>query len=138
MPVVAHGGPGIEVQGKMTKGMDGRTEGTPAAEGPERLPLLIEEAQLILAEKRTALSVMRTGIAVFALPVSVLSVLIATSRYYSISNVIYWLIPLLLLNAALVGLGTFLVARALRRIHSLDRMIQGLRDQSKDIARLVQ
>ena len=39
------------------------------------------EIQLLLAEKRTALSSMRTGIAVFALPLSVLSVLVATSKY---------------------------------------------------------
>jgi hypothetical protein len=44
--------------------------------------LIINEAQLILAEKRTSLAAMRTGIAVFALPLSVLGLLIATSRYY--------------------------------------------------------
>ena len=38
------------------------------------------EVQLLLAEKRTSLSAMRTGIAIFAFPLSVLSVLIATSR----------------------------------------------------------
>ena len=122
----------------MANGTDKTTDGTPSAEGSERLRLLIDEAQLILAEKRTALSVMRTGIAVLALPVSVLSILIATSRYYTVTKVIYWLIPLLLLNAALIGLGTFLVARALKRIHALDRMIQTLKDRSKDIAQLVQ
>jgi uncharacterized membrane protein YkgB len=43
-------------------------------------PIIINEAQLILAEKRTALAAMRTGIAVFALPLSVLSLLIVTSK----------------------------------------------------------
>jgi hypothetical protein len=123
---------------KMTKGTERTTEAAPSAEGPERLPLLIEEAQLILSEKRTALSVMRTGIAVFALPISALSVLVATSRFYTISSVIHWLIPLLLLNAGLVSLGVFLIARALKRIHGLDHMIQDLKSQSKDIAKLVQ
>ena len=42
---------------------------------------LINEIQLILAEKRTSLAAMRTGIAVFVLPLSVLSVLVATSEY---------------------------------------------------------
>lgn len=46
--------------------------------------LAFNEVQLILAEKRTALSTMRTGISVFVLPLSVLSVLVATSRYYEI------------------------------------------------------
>ena len=121
----------------MAKGTDENAEGTPSREGPERLSLLISEVQLLFSEKRTALSVMRTGIAVFALPLSVLSILIATSRYYSVSNVIHWLIPLLLLNAALIGLGVFLVVRALRRIHALDRMIQDLKARSKDIAQWV-
>jgi hypothetical protein len=67
--------------------------------------LILGELQVLLSEKRTALSSMRTGIAVFALPLSVLSVLIATSRYYSIGKVM----PLLLLNLGLVVLGTWLV-----------------------------
>jgi hypothetical protein len=43
---------------------------------------------------------MRTGIAVFALPLSVLSVLIATSRNYNIGHVMPLLVPLLFLNLA--------------------------------------
>jgi hypothetical protein len=123
----------------MVNGLNGKAaERTSSPEGSERLSLLIDEAQLILSEKRTALSVMRTGIAVFALPVSVLSILIATSRYYSVPQVIHWLIPLLLLNAALIGLGAFLVIRALKRIHALDRMIQTLKGRSKDLAQWVE
>jgi hypothetical protein len=45
--------------------------------------IIFGEIQVLLAEKRTALASLRTGIAVFALPLSVLSALIATSRYYS-------------------------------------------------------
>jgi len=56
--------------------------------------IAINEAQLVLAEKRTSLSVMRTGIAVLALPLSVMSVLIATSKYYDVINVLFFLIPL--------------------------------------------
>jgi hypothetical protein len=55
-----------------------------------RLPKLDDvifgEIQVLLAEKRTALASLRTGIAVFALLLSVLSALIATSRYYSIER----------------------------------------------------
>jgi hypothetical protein len=56
-------------------------------ESPQLDALILGEIQVLLSEKRTALSSMRTGIAVFALPLSVLSVLIATSRYYSIGKV---------------------------------------------------
>jgi hypothetical protein len=43
--------------------------------------VIFGEIQVLLAEKRTAPAFLRTGIAVFALPMSVLSALIATSRY---------------------------------------------------------
>ncbi len=57
---------------------------------PEKnVPLLINEAQLLLAEKRTVLAVLRTGITVFALPLSVLSILIATSKYYNMTQVMH-------------------------------------------------
>jgi hypothetical protein len=78
--------------------------------------LLLGEIQVLLSEKRTALSSMRTGIAVFALPLSVLSVLIATSRYYSIGKVM----PLLLLNLGLVVLGSWLVFHSIGRLHHYD------------------
>lgn len=41
------------------------------------------------------MSTMRTGIAVFVLPLSVLSLLIATSKYYDIIHVMHLLVPLL-------------------------------------------
>jgi len=50
---------------------------------PELDNMILNEVQLLLSEKRTALSTMRTGIAVFAFPLSVLSILIATSRLYN-------------------------------------------------------
>ena len=74
--------------------------------------LILGEIQVLLAEKRTALAGLRTGIAVFALPLSVLSALIATSRYYSIEKVMPLLAPLMLLNLGLVVLGTWLVFRS--------------------------
>ena len=50
--------------------------------------MTFNEVQLLLAEKRTSLSTMRTGIAVFLLfPLSVLSVLIATSKSYELHQV---------------------------------------------------
>ena len=65
---------------------------------PKLDELIFGEIQVLLAEKRTALAALRTGIAVFALPLSVLSALIATSRYYSMEKVLPLLLPLLLLN----------------------------------------
>ena len=89
-------------------------------EPPQLDNLIFGEIQVLLAEKRTALSALRTGIAIFALPLSVLSVLIATSRYYSFGKVMPLLVPLLLLNFGLVVLGSWLVYRSIRRIHHFE------------------
>jgi hypothetical protein len=97
------------------------------ANGPPQLdPVIFGEIQVILAEKRTALSSLRTGIAVFALPLSVLSVLIATSHYYKFDRVMPLLAPLLVLNLGLVVLGSWLIHHSIRRIHHYDRIIREL------------
>ena len=89
--------------------------------------LIINEAQLILAEKRTSMAAMRTGIAVFALPLSVLGLLIATSRYYNILHVLPLIIPLGIMLIALIILGSYLIVKALRNIHHNDKTIMQLK-----------
>src|SRR5437667_903507 len=98
-------------------------------EPPKLDNLIFNEIQVLLAEKRTALSALRTGIAIFALPLSVLSVLIATSRYYDVLKVLHFLVPLLVLNVALIGLGAYLIIHAIVRIRRYDRHIQELKRQ---------
>jgi hypothetical protein len=51
------------------------------------ISLLINEIQLLLAEKRTSLATLRTGIAIFVLPLSVLTILVSTSKLYNIWDV---------------------------------------------------
>jgi uncharacterized membrane protein YidH (DUF202 family) len=106
-------------------------------ETPKIDSLIFNEIQVLLAEKRTALSSLRTGIAVFALPLSVLSVLIATSRYYNISAVMPLLVPLLLLNAGLVVLGAWLILRSIRRLRHYERTIHGLTKKYRSLAEFV-
>jgi uncharacterized membrane protein YidH (DUF202 family) len=89
--------------------------------------LIINEAQLILAEKRTSLAAMRTGIAVFVLPLSVMGLLIATSRYYDILHVLPLIVPLGIILLALIALGSYLIVRSLRNIHRYDRLIHQLK-----------
>ena len=93
---------------------------------------------MILAEKRTALASLRTGIAVFALPFSVLSVLIATSRYYSFDKVMPLLMPLLLLNLGLVVLGSWLIYRSIRRIHHYEHRIRELCEKYREIGQFIE
>src|SRR6266404_175131 len=95
------------------------------------------EIQLLLAEKRTALSSMRAGIAVFALPLSVLSFLVATSKHYQPLHVLGFLVPLLALNAALVGLGSYLIVHSILRIRHYDQLIKELKREYCPISEFV-
>lgn len=115
----------------------GRNETEAGAGEPPIDGIIINEVQLILAEKRTSLAAMRTGIAVFSLPLSVLSILVATSRYYDITNVLPFLIPLLTISAALVVLGTYLVVRSAIRIQRYDRLIMDLKEKHGSLAKLI-
>lgn len=99
--------------------------------------VILNEVQLVLSEKRTSLSIMRTGIAVFALPLSVLSVLIATSKHYDIANVIGLLVPLLAICAGLVFLGLYLIVRSISKIRRYDRIINDIKRNHSIIAELV-
>jgi hypothetical protein len=98
---------------------------------------VFNEVQLLLAEKRTALSAMRTGIAVFVFPLSVLSVLIATSKSYEIHQVLVWLVPLAVLNLGLVALGVYLITRAVLHIRHYDRLIGKLKSKHSRLAELL-
>lgn len=99
--------------------------------------LLFNEIQLLLAEKRTSLSVLRTGIAILVLPLSVLSVLIATSRLYGTTDVLHFLVPVLAISTALTLLAFYLIVRALHRIHVVDRHIAQLKNGSRLITELL-
>jgi hypothetical protein len=100
--------------------------------------VIFGEIQVLLAEKRTALASLRTGIAVFALPLSVLSALIATSRYYSLDKVLPLLLPLMFLNLGLVVLGTWLVFRSIHRIRHFERRIRELSEKYRSIAEFIE
>src|SRR5689334_6668951 len=102
--------------------MSHRSMGEPNQKGIG--PEVFGEVQLLLAEKRTALASLRTGIAVFALPLSVLGLLVATSKYYEAGRVLPLLLPLLGLSGGLAILGAFLIIRSIKHLHAHDRMIQ--------------
>jgi uncharacterized membrane protein YidH (DUF202 family) len=121
----------------------GGSEGGAANDGPsgsesDSDAVIMDEAKLVLAEKRTSMAMMRTGIAVFALPLSVLSLLIATSRYYDVVHVLYLIIPLAVVNVALLALGTHLVARALRQLRRYDMLINRLKTEHTMIGKFLE
>lgn len=100
-------------------------------------PLIINEAQLILAEKRTSLASLRTGIAVMALPMTLVSFLIAASQYYQAAKVLGLLIPLLTACLVMFVLGAYLVLRAMIKLHREERMLNHLKGQSPIIAKFL-
>jgi len=104
---------------------------------PDLQTVTFNEVQLLLAEKRTSLSTMRTGIAVFVLPLSVFSVLIATSKSYELHKVMLWLVPLMLLNLGLIVLGIYLITRAVLRIHHYDQLLDKLKRKNPRLAELL-
>ena len=92
--------------------------------------ILFNKIQILLAEKRTSLSILRTGIAVLALPLSILSALIATSKYYDFMNVIHLIIPVLSICVLLLIFGIYLIFRSFFRIKNYDSHIAEIK--SKD------
>jgi len=99
--------------------------------------ILINEVQLILAEKRTSLASLRTGIAVFAIPLSIMGMLIATSRYYEIVEVMPLFITVMVFNFLLLALGAFLVIRAIIKLRYEDRMIDNIKRKHSVIAEFI-
>jgi len=103
-------------------------EGDPTLkDGDENEAVDISRVQLLLAEKRTSLAALRTGIAIFTLPLSVTTVLVTTSRYYNFVENLHFLIPLLLVCALLVTVGTYLIFVALARYRHQNEQISKIK-----------
>jgi hypothetical protein len=123
---------GLSLSGKLEKlGLDKKMEDKPQ-------DFVISQIQLILAEKRTSLSVLRTGIAVFTLPLSVFTILIATSRYYSIFDILALFISLLGICVGLVILGIYLILKSSRNIRHFDIMIKKLKEKNGVLRQIVE
>ena len=99
--------------------------------------LLMSEIQLLLAEKRTSLATLRTGITVFVLPLSVLTILVSTSKFYNVFEVPFFLIPLIGICIFLITLGIYLIMRAIKNIKQFDDIITGIKKKDKIIERLI-
>ncbi len=76
----------------------------------------------IEAEKRTHLAELRTGIGILTIPLSLLAILVATSSYYSVAEVIGFIIGLSLGILTLAIIGMYLVSRSLTRLRSDERL----------------
>jgi len=85
--------------------------------------LIVEEILVFLQEKRTALRMVRIGISAVIALISILGLLIATSRYYKWMEVMHLWIPFVLLNLVVLGIAGYFIFGSLIHIHRLDRQI---------------
>lgn len=85
--------------------------------------LILGELLAFHQEKRTALAMIRIGIASLIAQLSVLSLLIATSKYYEWMEVVHLVIPFVLLNLFVFGIAGYLILRSIVTIHQVDRRI---------------
>ncbi len=93
--------------------------------------------QLVLAEKRTSLSVLRSGVALMSLPMSIVTLLIATSKLYDLYHNLHFVIPLLVLNSFLAVIGISLIIRAWNRIKRQDKMIEAIKKHAPHLSKLI-
>jgi len=100
------------------------------------LSRVTNEITMILAEKRTSLAVLRTGIALFALPLSILGLLIATSKYWDMSEQWHLFIPIFVICNFLIGFGIYLIFRSMRRIHHIDLLIKQIKNSTDELTKL--
>ncbi|MCF2137179.1 MAG: hypothetical protein K9W43_08030 [Candidatus Thorarchaeota archaeon] len=77
----------------------------------------------IEAEKRTHLAELRTGIGILTIPMSLVTILIATSKYYDILQVIPMVILLTMGIIVLLALGSYLAFQALMKLRENERFI---------------
>ena len=96
------------------------------------LDMTLAVIRTIEAEKRTHLAELRTGIGILTIPFSLTTILIATSNYYEIESVLYFISGLIIGIIVLAIVGGYLVIKALRKIRLADKMRAGIRIASSD------
>ena len=99
--------------------------------------LRINEIQLMLAMKRTSLATLRTGIIITALPLSVITFLIASSKYYDILDTAPALLAIGTVCALLFSMGVYLIFRSFGKIRIFDMQIDKIASRDREIQHLV-
>ena len=78
----------------------------------------------IEAEKRTHFAQLRTGVGILTIPMSLLTILIATSNYYSIGDVFAFIVALVFGIICMSAIGGYLVASALKKLRKNEQLRQ--------------
>ena len=100
----------------------------------DRDNIIVDEILLFLQEKRTALATIRIGLATIMVQISILSFLIATSRFYEWMEVVHLLVPFILLNLVVLGIAGYFLVGSLLQLHRLERQIVAYKKRHYRIA----
>lgn len=99
--------------------------------------MVFDEVSLMLSEKRTALSILRTGIAIFSIPLSLGSVLIATSQLYDPDKILYLIVPVLAGCTLLVLISLWLMVTAAVKLRNNERRLDRLIEKNQFLRNIV-
>ena len=96
--------------------------------------LIVDEVLLFLQEKRTVLITIRIAIGTIMVQVSILSFLIATSRFYQWIEVMHLLVPFVVLNIIVLCIAGYFLFGSLIHLHRLERQIVRYKKRHSRIA----
>jgi uncharacterized membrane protein YidH (DUF202 family) len=99
--------------------------------------MVFDEVSLMLSEKRTALSILRTGIAIFSIPLSLGSVLIATSQLYDPDKILYLIVPVLAGCTLLVLISLWLMITAAVKLRNNERRLDRVIEKNQFLRNIV-
>ena len=97
--------------------------------------LIADEILLFLQEKRTILITIRIALGTIMVQISLLSFLIATSRFYQWIEVMHLLVPFVVLNLIVLGIAGYFLVGSLIQWHRLERQIVRYKKSHSRIAR---
>ncbi len=87
----------------------------------------------IESEKRTHLAQLRAGIGILTIPMSLLTILIATSEFYMINQVLSFITGLVFGIIALAVIGGYLVVSSLIKLRRSDRLRHDACDETEEL-----
>lgn len=88
-----------------------------------------------LADKRTILAYLRTGIAILTLPLSMITILIATSSHYNIPDVILLFSTMVTVSVVLLAVGIHMVVQSFRQLGAVNRRLGDLEERFTYLSR---
>lgn len=86
--------------------------------------IVVDEILVLLQEKRTALAMIRTGIGIIVAQMFVLGLLMVTSKYYNLLEIMHLMIPFVVLNIILLLLGIYLIWDSLVHLYRLASQVR--------------